>query len=323
MKGARGSALALICLVATPPVSAAGDAYSWLMRINQATRELNYEGTFVYQHADQLEAMRIVHRAEDGTVRERLVSLNGAPREVIRNESQVLCFLPERRSVVVEHRLTQQKSFPAILPERTKDLNQNYTIALSTEGRVTAREAQGIIIKPRDEYRYGYRLWADRHTGLLLKADLVDHKGKTLEQFMFTQLVIGARIDPRDLEPALATEGLTWYWGNALERGADAAQPPWNAKRLPSGFQLANRVMRKNPARDGMVEHIVYSDGLATVSVFIDSPGGKRPPLMRGTSRMGAVHAYGEVINNHQVVVVGEVPAATVALIGKSMAPRQ
>lgn len=323
MKGARGPALALICLIVTPAVSGADDAYNWLMRINQATRELNYEGTFVYQHADQLEAMRIVHHAQDGTVRERLVSLNGAPREVIRDESRVICFLPERRSVVVEHRLGQQKSFPAILPERIKDLKQSYTITLGVEGRVTAREAQGIIIKPRDEYRYGYRLWADQRTGLLLKADLVDHKGKTLEQFMFTQLAIGAQIDPADLQPALATEGLTWYWGNALERGAEASQPAWTAKRLPSGFKLANRVMRKNPARDGMVEHVVYSDGLATVSVFIDSPEGKRQPLMRGTSRMGAVHAYGDIIDNHQVVVVGEVPAATVALIGKSIAPRQ
>lgn len=323
MNGARGPTLALICLIATPPVSAADDAYSWLMRINQATRELSYEGTFVYQHAGQLEAMRIIHHAQDGAVRERLVSLNGAPREVIRDESQVICFLPERRSVVVEHRLGKQKSFPLILPERIKDLKQSYTIALGAEGRVTAREAQGIIIKPRDEYRYGYRLWADRSTGLLLKADLIDHKGKTLEQFMFTQLAIGGRIDPADLEPSLATEGLAWYWGNALEADAGAAQPGWAAKRLPSGFRLVNRVMRKNPARGGMVEHIVYSDGLATVSVFIDSPEGKRQALMRGASRMGAVHAYGDIINNHQVVVVGEVPAATVALIGKSIAPRQ
>jgi sigma-E factor negative regulatory protein RseB len=307
-----------IAVLLSPPVVAAEEAYGWLMKMNQATRQLNYDGTFVYQHGDQLEAMRIIHVVDGDSVQERLVSLNGAAREVIRDDRQVTCYLPDRQSVFVEHRLAREKSFPIILPERVKDLKKNYTIQLSNKGRVTGREAQAIIIRPRDEYRYGYYLWADEQSGLLLKADLVDHMGKTLEQFMFTQVDIGRSIDPYELKPAVASEGLAWYWGKTVHTGDTSAAPALSVKELPPGFKRVYRIMRKSPTRDSTVVHLVYSDGLAAVSVFIEEAQGGKPSMV-GASRMGAVHAYGNVIDGRQVIVVGEVPAATVELIGKSV----
>ncbi|MFQ5546575.1 MAG: sigma-E factor regulatory protein RseB domain-containing protein, partial [Acidiferrobacterales bacterium] len=168
-----------LALLAFSSAAAAGDAaYDWLMRMNQATRMLNYDGTFVYQHGDQLEAMRIIHAVRDGSVRERLVSLNGSAREVIRDDQQVMCYLPDRKSIIVEHRFVgRDKSFPVILPESVTVLKKNYMIQLGAPGRVAGRAAQVVIIRPRDQYRYGYHLWADKETGLLLKADLVDHMG--------------------------------------------------------------------------------------------------------------------------------------------------
>lgn len=306
----------------SPPVVAAESAYDWLMRMNQATRQLNYNGTFVYQHGDQLEAMRIIHMVEGDSVQERLVSLNGAAREVIRDDQQVTCYLPDRQSVFVEHRLGREKSFPVILPERVKDLKKNYTIQLSNKSRVTGREAQAIIISPRDKYRYGYHMWADEQSGLLLKADLVDHMGKTLEQFMFTQVDIGRRIEPYELEPGIASEGLAWYWGKTLEANDTPAASVWSVEQLPQGFKRVNRIMRKGPTRDSTVVHLVYSDGLAAVSVFIEEAEDEKPSMI-GASRMGAVHAYGNIVDGRQVIVVGEVPAATVELIGKSVTVKQ
>ncbi|MFQ5937549.1 MAG: MucB/RseB C-terminal domain-containing protein [Acidiferrobacterales bacterium] len=319
----RTSGVVVILLTVSPDANAADAAYDWLMRMNQATRELTYDGTFVYQHDDQLEAMRIIHLADKGSVQERLVSLNGAAREVIRDDSQVMCYLPDRQSVFVEHRLGREKSFPAILPERVKDLEKSYVIKLSKLGRVTGREAQVVTIRPRDQFRYGYHLWADKKTGLLLKADLVDHMGKTLEQFMFTHVTIGRKIDPSNLQPAVAVEGLAWYWGKTVEASGAAAPEGWSVTRLPGGFKLANRIVRKNPTRANMVQHLVYSDGLAAVSVFIEKTDSKSEPAMVGASRMGAVHAYGNVVNGHQIIVVGEVPAATVEMIGTSVVARQ
>jgi sigma-E factor negative regulatory protein RseB len=215
--------------------------------------------------------------------------------------------------------LAREKKFPIILPERVKDLKKNYVIQLGKIGRVTGREAQLVLIKPRDAYRYGYELWADNETGLLLKANLVDHMGKTLEQFMFTQVTIGGAIDPHDLEPAVTGEGLAWYRGNTVETDDSKPPPEWLVERLPRGFTLSNRIMRKNPTRNGTVEHLVYSDGLAAVSVFIEETGQDTKSAMIGSSRMGAIHAFGNIVNGRQVVVVGEVPEATVALIGKSV----
>ncbi|MDX1488167.1 MAG: MucB/RseB C-terminal domain-containing protein [Acidiferrobacterales bacterium] len=303
----------------SPTVAEAESAYDWLMRMNQATRQLTYDGTFVYQHGDQLEAMRIIHMVDGDSVQERLVSLNGAAREVIRDDRQVTCYLPDRQSAFVEHRLGREKSFPVILPERVKDLKKNYRIQLSDKGRVTGREAQSIIIRPRDEYRYGYLMWADKQSGLLLKADLVDHVGKTLEQFMFTQVDIGRRIEPYELEPAIASEGLAWYWGKTVEpNDTPAAASTWSVEQLPQGFKRIYRIMRKGATRDSTVIHLVYSDGLAAVSVFIEEAQGEKPSMI-GASRMGAVHAYGNIVDGRQVIVVGEVPAATVELIGRSV----
>jgi sigma-E factor negative regulatory protein RseB len=313
------AALATFLFILSPVVHATEAAYEWLAKMNQATRELTYDGTFVYQHDDSLEAMRVIHRVEDGVVQERLVSLNGAAREVIRDNQQVTCYLPDRQSVFVEHRLARENKFPIILPERVKDLKKNYGIHLGKTGRVTGREAQLVVINPHDDYRYGYHLWADIETGLLLKASLVDHKGTMLEQFMFTQLNIGHPIDPRDLEPAVAGEGLAWYSGDTMETSDSKPPPEWLVERLPRGFTLTDRIMRKNPTRNGRVEHLVYSDGLAAVSVFIEETGQDTKSAMIGSSRMGAVHAFGNIVNGRQVVVVGEVPAVTVALIGKSV----
>jgi sigma-E factor negative regulatory protein RseB len=321
MSRARGPtfALGLACLIAHPVADANADGYAWLMKINQATRELSYEGTFVYQNNGQLEAMRIVHSVDNGSMRERVVSLNGAAREVIRDERQVMCYLPDRQSVMVEHRLGREKSFPVILPESVSELDKNYLIELGRSGRVAGRKAQSIVIKPRDKYRYGYHLWGDKQTGLLLKADLVNPKGKVLEQFMFTQVTIGGAIDPEDLRPSVATEGLAWYWGDTTEPGATDAAREWTAKRLPVGFMLVNRLVRKHPTRDSADEHLVYSDGLAAVSVFINQGTRKSEPKVNGPSHMGAVHVYGKVVEGHQIIVVGEVPEETVEMIGESV----
>lgn len=320
----RSSALFAALLALSTTTTAAEDAaYSWLMKMNQATRMLDYDGMFVYQHGDQLEAMRIVHAVRDGAVRERLVSLNGSAREVIRDDKQVMCYLPDRKSIIVEHRfLGRDKSFPVILPESLKVLKKNYTMQLSAPGRVSGRQAQVVIIRPRDQYRYGYHLWADQESGLLLKADLVDHMGKTLEQFMFAQVKIGHVIAAADLEPAMDIDDMAWYVGKTMEHTSVEPAKGWAVSKIPAGFVLSNHIMRKTPAGGNPVEHLVYTDGLAAVSVFIEKVDKGTRSVIVGGSTMGAVHAFGNVVNDHQIIVVGEVPATTVELIARSVAPQ-
>ncbi len=298
--------------------TAAEDAHAWLMKMNEAPRRLDYEGTFVYQRGAQLDAMRIVHKSEQGTVRERLVSLNGAAREIVRNEREVQCYLPDENSVVIEHRKVDTRRFPSVLPERLAELGIHYTFQLGGRERIAGRVAQQVVIHPRDAYRYGYRLWADRETGLLLKTELLDRQGRALEQFMFTQLRVGT-VPTQALQPENPGKGWVWYREDRAPPAAPAQR--WAAAQLPGGFKLSHQVMRRLPMRNKTVEHLVYSDGLATVSLFVEALDRQEKPGMQGPSHMGAVHAYGARVNGHQVTVVGEVPAETVAMIARSVAP--
>ncbi len=316
----RNPTFFLALLAFSSAATAGEEAYSWLMKMNQATRTLNYDGTFVYQHGDQLEAMRIIHAVRDGSVRERLVSLNGSAREVIRDDQQVMCYLPDRKSIIVEHRfLGRDKSFPVILPESVTVLKKRYVIQLGAPGRVSGRDAQVVIIRPRDQHRYGYHLWADKETGLLLKADLVDHMGKILEQFMFAQVKIGHVIDAAHLQPAMGVDDMAWYVGKTMDHTSVEPAEGWTVSKVPAGFVLSNRIMRKTPAHGNPVEHLVYTDGLAAVSVFIEKVDKGTRSVIVGGSTMGAVHAFGNIVDNHQIIVVGEVPATTVESIARSV----
>lgn len=300
------------------PAFAEDDAYAWLLKINQAARKLNYEGTFVYQSGGHLETMRIVHRVSDGSVEERLISLTGAPREVIRTDNEVRCYLPDQNSIVVEHRGANGKSFPAIVPDRLRDLDDNYVIEMGKSGRVTGRMAQRIVIKPRDDFRYGYHLWADRDTGLLLKAELLNDQGKVLEQFMFTDIRVGGVIPPAALEPQTQGKGMVWYRNNGSDSAAQSVHA-WAATRLPKGFKLSSSMTRKMSIRDRAAEHLVYTDGLAAVSIFVEKAR-ERAPTMEAPSGMGALYIFSRPIDSHYITVVGEVPPKTVTLIGNSIA---
>src|SRR3989344_7561131 len=262
-----------------------GDAaHGWLMKINQAARRLDYEGVFVYQHETHLEAMRIIHKVENGAARERLVSLNGAPREIIRDQREVTCYWPDKNSVMVEFRKADKQAFPAILPERIRDLDDYYAIRLGNVERITGRPAQLVIVKPVDQYRYGYHLWADKETGLLLKADLLDTQGRVLEQFMFTQINIGAKIPASALEPGVSRQGMVWHREEDDRPAAPTAQA-WSAAKLPRGFRLSAHVARQTPMGKRPGEHRVSSDGLATVSVCVEKRARDGKPATPGPAR--------------------------------------
>jgi sigma-E factor negative regulatory protein RseB len=312
------------CLYAIPVWSAGESAEAWLKRINHAARDLNYEGTFVYQHGQQLDAMRIIHRVKNGSSQERLISLNGSAREIIRNDFVVWCYLPDEKRVVVEHRRPEARRFPTLLPDSIGALSENYTLQLGSTDRVAGRSVQLVMVKPRDGFRYGYQLWADQETGLLLKADLVDRDSNLLEQFLFAQIEIGRNIGDQALRPSHNDDNLDWVAPpTAPSRREPAAAPQWEATELPKGFRLASHRTRDDSARRNLTAHLVYSDGLAAVSVFVERLNSEKPILMEGASRMGAVHAFGRRVDDHHVTVVGEVPAATVGLIAGSISRRR
>ncbi len=301
------------------PLAQAADPQALLARMQQAAGSLDYDGTFVFQRGDQLESLRIVHKTSEGVMRERLISLNGAPREIVRTGSEVRCYLPDENAVLIELRRADSRNFPALLPDSLSVLKKNYQIRAGAGGRVAGRVAQSALITPRDAYRYGYHLWADQATGLLLKAGLLDAHGKVIEQYMFTQVSIGKPIPESELVPQHPSKGI--IASRRADASPSASTGRWAATQLPAGYALKRRMMRKLSPRRQPVEHLVYSDGLAVVSVFIEPVDDAARGALSGLTHMGAVHAFGKVTDGHQVTVLGEAPAMTVNMIGASVAP--
>lgn len=298
------------------------DARQWLEQMSVALKTLNYDGTFVYLHDDKMEAMRILHRQDESGERERLFSLTGSAREVLRDDKVVTCIMPDSKSVMVGQRSRSQQPFPEV-PGDLEGLSRYYTIANVGEDRVAGYMARVIAITPKDSLRYGYRFWIDTDSRMLLKFDLTNVDGRAIEKVMFTSLEIGQDIPESALKPSLTGEGYTWQrQGNSYpEAGEEADKPGWTVSRLPAGFRMtAFQHKRMRQDRDP-AEHMIFSDGLATVSVYVEKnvdPG----DAFEGLSSMGAMNAYGVITDGYQVTVVGEVPPSTVKLIATSVARR-
>jgi len=192
-----GVALALcgsLCEAQTPP-QAVPDALALLHKVYQATGKLSYTGTFVYQQGGRTETSRITRYSGPGQDVERVEVLDGMPREIVRTRDTVRCYLPESKTVKVERRI-DQRAFPGMLPAQISELTRHYTITRGEMLRVAGYDCESVVLTPKDELRYGYKLWADVKSGMLLKARTFDRRGETVEQFTFVQFSSGSV--PRD-----------------------------------------------------------------------------------------------------------------------------
>lgn len=291
---------------------------AWLQKMHQAAHMSNYVGKFVYQQDNQLSLMRIIHATTEDGEHERLISLDDVGREIIRSRGVVTCILPDSKSVVVEKGRPEQQ-FPPAFPMKVEKLQGYYRFALDKQERVAGRIAQKIVISPNDQFRYGHNLWVDSETGLLLKTHLVDDRGNLLEQFMFTEIEFMEIVPKAMLKPRITGDAYTWHKAKKLDKDIvpEHAKEVWAVNALPAGF--SNDMKRHhNMPNQKVVRHMVFTDGLASVSVFIEKHQAKMPNLV-GASRMGAVNAFGKLINNHHVTAVGEVPRATVQMISESV----
>lgn len=292
---------------------------SLLEKMHTAAHMQNFTGTFVYGQGSQISSMRIVHGVDARGEHERLISLDGSGREVIRSGNNVTCILPDSNSVIVEKSRPDQQ-FPPAFPIKIAALHQHYHFQIAGSGSVAGQQAHKIMIEPRDAYRYGHHLWIDAKTGLLLKTHLVDMQGSPVEQFMFTDIQYPDSIPESMLKPDLNSNKYKWYRAEESETSRDEPKPDtgWKVGSLPPGFQQDMQRMHAMGKGRMPVEHMVFTDGLASVSVFIEKQMDVEDKLV-GASHMGAVNAYGRSIGDYHVTVVGEVPLASVKLIAESV----
>jgi len=303
----------LACLLATSfshALAAQDEHWLLLQKASQAARELSYQGVFVYQSGAVAKSVQITHMNYGQGEYARMVVLDGMPREVLSQGNDVVIFNPQNEKVVIEKR-RGQNMFPALLPSNMDLIKNSYQVRLGAIERVGGREGQIIYLDPRDRYRYGYKLWADREYGILLKATTTNERNEAMEQMAFNQLTLlnnqnmdwfQPNVDPRK---AYVMEG-------ALSANAPAEAETWTMTQTPAGYRKVDQGQRTVPGKTVPVTHIIYSDGLASVSLFIEPLAkGARPKT--GHTGMGATNFYAAVVDGHQIVVVGEVPEATVS----------
>lgn len=290
----------------------------WLQKMAVAVEQANYSGTVVRVHDGDVQTLRVVHRYEDGKVSEKLESLDGAGREIIRAGDEVHCILPESRLVLVEQQMNQEGLFGrlAVRPDR---LERSYDLTIESYERVVGRRSVQLAIRPRDRYRYGHRLWLDRVSALPLRRQVVGIDGDIIEEMRFAEVTIGEAIPASAFRPSADIEGYTWV-RHAEKSGAPGQvnDTGFEARQLPRGFELVSAGREAFPDTDGEVAHIVYSDGVASVSVFVEGATGAEDSL-EGASRIGAAYAFGTTLEGRQVTVIGEVPGHTVRMIAQSL----
>ncbi|MDX1561871.1 MAG: MucB/RseB C-terminal domain-containing protein [Gammaproteobacteria bacterium] len=300
----------------------AADVKSWLDRMNTAVEELNYRGTFVHSVDGDVEAevLHIVHRNADGVVSERISARDGGS-EVLRTERGVRSVLPKQRLVLLEEPRRSSTPLDASRMRYSDNIELYYDVATfpSRRGQIAGRDAQVVSIRPKDEFRYGYFLWLDRETALPLRSQVLDEDGDVVEQIVFTDLEVVDSIDESEVQPVIDTEGFEVRRPRPDARSDLDEQ--WRAKNVPIGFYLSEDRESMLAGSTYPVRHLVYSDGLATVSVYISHPL-STVDMDQGFSRMGSTNAYSLRVDGRLATAMGDVPRRTVQRIATSLDAR-
>lgn len=308
--------VALVC-VAGAGIAAAESVEHWLLRMDHAVASLSYRGTLVSTDAERIDTLRVVHRVDQHGVRERIYALDGPKREVLRDRDRVRCLIAGQDSLIVDNPFPT-RLFPRIPLEEILGPESAYEVRLAGSGRVAARSARVVEIRPRDRYRYGRRLWLDEDTAMLLRSVVFDAGGSVVEKLSFVEIELGASISDNELDGELDNpSGVTRYQiGEQARQGlASSKVPAWLPEELPRGFRLAS-VGRGN-ATGHRYEHLLFSDGLSSFSIYVE-PADNAAIAEQVESR-GAMHIYTGGLDGRMVTVVGEVPAPTVRMVGRHL----
>ncbi|WP_214512088.1 MucB/RseB C-terminal domain-containing protein [Pseudomonas brassicacearum] len=287
----------------------ADEAQDWLTRLSQAEQQQSFQGTFVYERNGSFSTHNIWHRVQDGKVRERLLQLDGSAQEVMRIDGHTQCV---SGSLIAGLGNTPDGTSRALDPQKLKNW---YDLAVIGKSRVAGRQAVIVALTPKDQHRYGFELHLDKETGLPLKSLLLNDKGQLLERFQFTRLNVAAPTDG-DLQASAECKAVTQDSVKVV-----AVKAAWHSDWLPPGFELSSSAVRKDPDTQVQVNSLMYDDGLARFSVFLEPLNGANATDTR--TQLGPTAAVSRRLTTPQgemmVTVVGEIPIGTAERIALSM----
>ncbi|HEY9100285.1 MAG TPA: MucB/RseB C-terminal domain-containing protein [Thiobacillus sp.] len=287
----------------------ADTALDWLNRAAVAAKQQNYSGVYVYHHGEHVEVQRVLHRADPSGEQEKVEVMDGTPRQFLRINNDVYCYLSDGKNVRLE-RNTARRFFPAVLPARPEILLNYYDAKLSGSERVAGRNCQIVVLEPRDEYRHTSTLWLDKRTGLPLKSRVTNVNGGVVSMFVFSEIQIGKSPDASLFRNDLS--------GKRIIK-ADSIMPAdiaWSVKP-PPGYERVQAAIRTLPGKKSPVTHLVFSDGLSVLSMFME-PVDPQVERLHGLSAEGVIGVYAREADGHTITTLGEVPNMALIETGNS-----
>lgn len=314
--------LLLACLMAShfslawADAEVQADPWALLNKAAHAARDLSYKGIFMYQSGTNSRSIEITHMNAGQGEYSRIVMLDGLPQEVLSQGSDIVIFSPRNEKVVIEKR-RGKNLFPALLPVNMELVKSSYQARVSGMERVAGREGVVVLLEPRDGYRYGFRLLTDKEFGLLLKATTLNQRNEVIEQIAFSQLNL-LNVDDMDWFKPKVDPDKPYVIEEELPSSVAEKTHDWKLDELPPGYRQIDHIKRMVPGKKAAVNQLIFSDGLSSVSLFIEPLiKGVRPKV--GHTMIGPTNFYANVNDGYQIVVVGEVPQATVSQIANSV----
>ncbi len=295
---------------------ATNDAAVWLQRMSDAARKVSYEGVFVMQHGAGMQTLSIVNRPVGSTKESRLAAMDGIEREIRCSQTGSISRVMEGGQVRLEKRLNS-RYFPDLLPPDAAALANWYGVKLGERARVAGLECRQIEIVPKDAYRWGYVLCADKDSGLPLKAMMINETGQPLMQYAFAEIRIGGhpRIDNGKDNKARQSE---WSMPASHATTRPISLETVNVTNLPPGFSRISAVKRRLPNKADEVEHWVFSDGLTHVSLFLE-PAAHPIKSIRGQSKQGMINMVKLQVGPMQATVIGDAPWPAIEAIAMGL----
>jgi len=299
----------LLAVVANSHAEEMPASFDWLEVVAFAGHQTDYSGVFVYQYDNRVETSSIIHVTEANGEYEKLESLDGPKREIISHNGKVWDYI-NHKMVLVGSKYVHS-GFPSLLPEQLSALEANYKARLLGVERVAGYNTQVILFQPQDNLRYSHKIWVHTDSGLLLKAAVLGDNNKVAEQYAFTQLQIGGKIDRSWVKECDSAGANAKDQPPEIAKDIKPIDSGWVADMLPSGFKKTLEIERNMHGRHAPVTQMVFSDGLSSISIFIE-PNDSDEDDDEGLSSRGAVNLYHKVLDKNLITVVGEVPPRTV-----------
>ena len=282
------------------------DPWLILEKSAKASQQLNYEGVFHSHSSSESNSTHVIHANIDNKEYCLLKMLDGAPNEVFCSGDMV--YVTSQDGLLIKKR-KNQFLFPSVLPSDIKHLKKNYQLSFGEKKRVADRMAQHIELKAKDNLRFNYHIWIDDKNLLPLKLIVTNNKNQPIEQSTFTTIAFSEVIDKDIFEKNINLSKVYVSKNKFIENYV--SNKFWNLKDLPSGFKEVDLISRRVNGLNLLDYQIIFSDGLAYVSLFI-RPITRGTEPKEGTVAIGPTNISARYQDGYQIMSVGMVPPETV-----------